>query len=253
MTPPVVLLHALAVPSDMWHAPRMALAAEGHQVIAFDQRGYGDVPLGDAAPSLGVVADDLASALDAAGHDVAVLAGCSMGGYLAMEFARRHPGRLAGLALLSTRAVADAPAVAAERLRFAEAIGDLTGGGRFIDEAVSALLAPEFARRNPDVLKRLRAAMASVPPAAIAWSQRAIAARSGALDVLAEAVVPAVVLYGTADSLTSAQDALLMADALPLGRLVPVDDAGHLLPLEAPDLVTAALRDLVSEIAAVAR
>ncbi len=253
MTATVVLLHALAVPSGMWDATRVALAADGHSVIAFDQRGYGGVPLGEAEPSLAVVADDLARELDAAGQDRAVLAGCSMGGYVAMEFARRHPDRLAGLALLSTRGAADAPAVAAGRLRFAEAILDPGRRDRLIGETVPALLAPEFAGRRPEVLDWLRAAVASVPPEAIAWSQRAIAARPGAHDVLAAADVPAVVLHGTADALTSAEDARLMAEALPHGRLVPVAGAGHLLPLEAPDVVSAALRELVTGIAAVAR
>jgi pimeloyl-ACP methyl ester carboxylesterase len=250
---PFVLLHALAVPSGMWDAPRAALAADGHDVVAFDQRGYGGVPLGDAEPSLGVVADDLARELDAGGHDKAVVAGCSMGGYVALEFARRHPGRLAGLALLSTRAVADAPDVAAGRLQFAEAILDAGRRDRLIAATVPALLSPEFARHHPEVSEWLRTAVERVPPAAIAWSQRAIAGRTGALDVLAELAVPALVVHGTADALTSAEDARLMADALPRADPRSIDGAGHLLPLEAPDTVTAALRGLLAEIVAVAR
>jgi pimeloyl-ACP methyl ester carboxylesterase len=253
MTVPVVLLHALAVRSGMWDVTRTALTAAGHHVIAFDQRGYGNTGLGDAEPSLGVVADDLARELDAGGHELAVLAGCSMGGCVAMEFARRHPGRLAGLALLSTRAGADTPAVSAGRRRFAEAILDPALRDPLIDATVPTMLAPGFGQRHPDAFARLRAVVAGVPPAAIAWSQRAMAARAGAREVLAGIEVPAVVLRGTADGLTSAEEAHQVADALPRGTFVPVEGAGHLLPLEAPDAVTAALRGLMSEISAVAR
>jgi pimeloyl-ACP methyl ester carboxylesterase len=253
VTLPVVLLHALAIPSGMWAGCRAALATAGHHVIAFDQRGYGGSRLGDAGPSLGVVADDLARELDAGGHEPAVLAGCSMGGCVAMEFARRHPGRLAGLALLSTRAVADAPAVAAARLQFAETILDRTRREALIDRTVPTMLAPGFERQYPAEFKWLRAAVRGVPPTAIAWSQRAMAVRAGALEVLAGVDVPAVVLRGTADGLTSAEEAKQLVDALPRGKLVPIDGAGHLLPLEAPAPVTTALLGLVAETSAVAR
>ena len=77
----------------MWAAQQHALRAGRPPVFAPDQRGHGGTPLGTGDPSLDVVADDLARALDGHGIDSAVLAGSSMGGYVAMAFLRRHPGR----------------------------------------------------------------------------------------------------------------------------------------------------------------
>lgn len=80
----------------MWQAQARALRSLGHPVLTPDQRGFGTTPLGDAPPSLDVVADDLARTLDERGMDRAVLAGSSMGGYVAMAFLRRFPDRVAG-------------------------------------------------------------------------------------------------------------------------------------------------------------
>lgn len=115
---PVVLLHALSLDSSMWDTHREALEGRGHLVVAPDQRGFGATPLGNEPPSLDTVADDLARELDARGIERAVLVGVSMGGYAAMAFLRRHPGRALALALLSTRADMDDEAARTAREGF---------------------------------------------------------------------------------------------------------------------------------------
>ncbi|WP_131763376.1 alpha/beta fold hydrolase, partial [Actinomadura fibrosa] len=120
----VLLLHALSMDSSMWAGQRIALAERGHLVLAPDLRGHGRRPLGGAAPSLDVLADDLAALLDEHGVGDAVVAGCSLGGYVAMALLRRHPGRVRALALLSARVRADTPEERDQRLRFAAAVLD---------------------------------------------------------------------------------------------------------------------------------
>jgi pimeloyl-ACP methyl ester carboxylesterase len=85
----------------------------------------------------------------------------------------------------------------------------------------------------------------SVSGADIAWAQQVIAVRPSSWDVLAAFTRPAVVLVGADDELVSVPDARATADALPHARLRVVPDAGHLLPLEAPQAVRAALESLL--------
>jgi len=105
---PLVLLHAFPLSRAMWTSQVTALAGDC-RVITPDQRGFGGSPLGGDPPSLDVAADDLAALLDRLELDRVVLAGLSMGGYLAMAFLRRYPGRVGALGLLDTRAGADSP------------------------------------------------------------------------------------------------------------------------------------------------
>src|SRR5262249_58368023 len=87
-----------------WDDIAVALA-ERQRVIALDFRGFGESEL--APYSLETLADDVAALLDALGIPIAALGGLSMGGYVALAFARRHPARLGRLILADTRAAAD--------------------------------------------------------------------------------------------------------------------------------------------------
>ncbi|MCX4824949.1 alpha/beta hydrolase [Streptomyces sp. NBC_01142] len=245
---PVVLLHALSLHSSMWQAQQRALSERGHPVVAFDQRGFGSAPLGDARPSLDVVADDLARVLDARGIGRAVLAGSSMGGYVVMAFLRRHPDRAAAVALLSARATADTPEVREQRLRFAEAV--MADGVRdaMLSQVTPRLLGATTRGARPDVLARVLEDARAADPAALAWAQRAIAARPDDTDTLRATRVPAVVIAGDEDELVSAEESRHSVNALPQGELVTVEGAGHLQPLEAPGAVTAALCALLDRI-----
>lgn len=245
---PVVLLHALSLNASMWDAQRRALQAIGHPVIAPDQRGFGSVPLGDEPPSLDLVADDLARTLDALGAGPVLLAGSSMGAYTAMAFLRRHPGRTAGLALLSARATADTPEARAQRLRFAELIRDEEVRPQLIARTTPSLAGATTRAERPDLVERLLADTAKADPAALAWAQRAVADRPDSTDTLRAATVPAVVIAGEEDELVGAEESLRTAALLRHGRLVTVPGAGHLQPLETPDRVTRELLGLLDEI-----
>ncbi|MFD0568591.1 alpha/beta fold hydrolase [Kitasatospora gansuensis] len=248
----MVLLHALSLHSSMWEHHTEALRARGHQVIAFDQRGFGSAPLGTPEPTLDVVADDLAQLLDAQGLAQAVLVGSSMGAYTAMAFLARHPGRTAGLALLSARATADSPEALAQRLQFAALIEDDAARPTVIERTTPLLVGPAAREQQPDLVTRLLADARAADPQALAWAQRAIAARPDATATLRATDVPAVVIAGADDVLVGPDESRHTADSLPQGHLVTVPGAGHLQPLESPAAVTAALHELLDRIEAAA-
>ncbi|WP_019891722.1 alpha/beta fold hydrolase [Streptomyces purpureus] len=244
----IVLLHALSLTSTMWQAQAEALRAEGHHVLTPDQRGFAATPLGDDPPSLNAAADDLARLLDATGHPQAVLAGCSLGAYTAMTFLARHPGRTLALALISARATADTPETRAQRRQFAQLIQDPDARAAVIDRTTPMLLGPTTRTRHPDLLAHTLTQAHAADPAALAWTQAAIADRADATATLAATHVPALVLHGAEDALVTAAESAHTAAALPDGHLITLPATGHLPPLEAPDAVTHHLRALVERI-----
>ncbi|MYW15285.1 alpha/beta fold hydrolase [Streptomyces sp. SID2955] len=246
---PVVLLHALPLSSAMWQAQAAALRARGHTVLAPDQRGFGATPLGTEPPSLDAVADDLAALLDAHDLPTVALAGCSMGGYAAMAFLRRHPHRVRALALFATRAAADSPEAAGERHRFAELVLDDTLRDQVVRRTTPLLLGATTRARRPDLVDEVTAMARAAAPEAVAWAQRAIAARPDSLDLLRGTDVPALVVTGAEDELVAEKEAVAMADALPRGRLVTLPATGHLQPVEAPQAVTDLLTALLDDAA----
>jgi pimeloyl-ACP methyl ester carboxylesterase len=235
------MLHALSLSSRMWTEQRGALLQLGHRVLAPDQR----TPPETAAPSLNAVADDLACTLDRQGIREAVMVGSSMGGYVAMAFLRRHPGRVRALALLATKAGADDAETAAQRQLFAELVLDPASRSRVVSSAIPKLLGATTRAERPGVVERVREIVEAAAAEAIAWSQRAIAARRDSFDVLRAVNVPSVVVAGEEDELIPVAEARQLAEALPQGELITIPGAGHLTPMEAPDIVTATLTDLL--------
>lgn len=96
---PVVFLHAGVCDHRMWEGQVEAASAAGYRAIAYTRRGFGDAISPDEPFSH---LEDLEVLLAQLGIHAAVFVGSSMGGGLAIDFALRHPGRTAGLALVGT-------------------------------------------------------------------------------------------------------------------------------------------------------
>src|SRR5688572_8450151 len=117
--PTIVLLHAGVCDRRCWREVGARLAAAGREVVAYDRRGFGDVPPADG-PFRHV--DDVLAVLDAVSPDApAWLVGSSMGGGVALDAAVEAPDRVAGLVLI-------APAVSGDPEPDEEAYIAATGG-----------------------------------------------------------------------------------------------------------------------------
>ena len=242
---PVVLLHAFPLERSMWAPVSERLDAAGVATVRVDLPGAGASPLPDAGPpDLAASADGVVGVLDRLGAARAVVAGVSMGGYVALALARRHPARLAGLALVDTRAGADDDAARANRARVADAVEGAVGTAA-LAPMIDGLLGATTRAERPDVVRRVAEALRAARPEGVAWSQRAMAARPDTTAELAALAVPVAVVVGEEDVLATPAVARRMAAALADAVLTVVPRAGHLTPLEAPDAVAAALLALV--------
>jgi pimeloyl-ACP methyl ester carboxylesterase len=246
---PVVLLHAFPLERSMWAPVAERLAAATVPVVTVDLPGLGASPLPPGAPDLVASATGVVGLLDEVGAARAIVGGVSMGGYVALTVARRWPDRLAGLALVDTKAEADGGQARSNRERIAAAVeGD--AGTRALSPMLDGLLGATSHERRPDVVERVRAALQAARPDGVAWSQRAMAARPDSTDLLTGLDLPAAVVVGAQDGLTPPSAAHAMAEALPDAVLTVLPHAGHLSPLEDPDGVAAALLALVLRVGA---
>jgi pimeloyl-ACP methyl ester carboxylesterase len=245
----VVLLHAFPLDGRMWAPQAEALAGTGtYQVIVPDLRGFGaakEQAVDEAAMDL--LADDVARLLDDRGLDRVVLGGLSLGGYVAFAFVRRHADRLSGLLLLSTRAGADAEEARAERLAMADRV--LAEGNGFVPEVMlPRLLGPTTLKERPELVQRVTSLIAEQDPRAVAAAQRGMAARPDSSDVLGSIAVPTLVVTGEEDKLTGPDEGRELAAGIPGARFLLVEQAGHLVNLERPEVVNEALLDFVAPI-----
>ena len=173
------------------------------------------------------------------------LAGLSMGGILAMEVLAQAPDRIERLALLDTNPLAERPEVQARRApQIARALkGDLAGVMR--DE-----MKPNYLAEGPGqkgVLDLCLDMALTLGPQVFADQSRALRDREDRQAALASFKGPALVLMGAEDRLCPRDRHDLMHGLMPRSRLVVIDGAGHLPPLERPDETTAALRRWLEE------
>ncbi|MEV4936520.1 alpha/beta fold hydrolase [Streptomyces zaomyceticus] len=247
--PVLLLVHGHPFDHTMWQ-PQIDRFSRTHRVIAPDLRGYGRTPLGTPrdttgaggrprATGLGDFAEDLVDLLDALDVRDCVLAGLSMGGQIAMEFRRRHPGRLRGLVLADTFPAAETEEGRAARNAMADRF--LAGGAdavrEYADEVLDRMVAPYNTHAAPHVHRM----MCATDPAGAAAALRGRAERPDYRQTLTTVPFPALVVVGRDDTYTPVADAEEMHALLPHSTLAVVERAAHLPNLERPEEFDAAL------------
>jgi len=239
--PALLFLHAFPLGLSMWDPQVEALVAT-HRVVRFDARGFGASAADELTPlTMERIADDGAFLLDQLWIGKAVVHGCSMGGYAAFAFARRHPRLVAGLVLQDTRAGADTAEARANRAKLAARVLD-DGSQAAVEAFLPKLVGETSHRERPALVASVRERILAASPRGIANALHGLAARPDSRETLPKISVPTLVLVGEEDVLTPPEEATAMAAAIPGARLEVIPRAGHLANLENPDAVNAALR-----------
>ncbi len=245
--PAIALLHAGVCDRRSWREVGERLGAAGRDVVAYDRRGFGEVP--PAAEPFRHV-DDLLAVLDAVSPDApAWLVGSSMGGGVALDAALEAPERIAGLVLL-------APAVSGDPGPGDEAYNAATDGlADAIDAAFTAGAVEECNRLEIRLWLDGPAGpegRVSGPPRELALDMNRIvlandvAAESAdgasgldAASRLHEIAIPAIVACGDLDVPIKLESSAELADALPNATYRSLPGRAHLPYLEAPDEIAA--------------
>jgi 3-oxoadipate enol-lactonase len=244
--PPVLFVHGYPLDRTLWQHQLGALT--GFRRIAPDLRGLGLSDAPDLGYSMATYADDLAALLDALHADQVVLCGLSMGGYIALEFARRYRTRLRGLILMSTRAEADNPEVRKAR-EVAMQVARERGAGAIAAQMVTKLFAPGAAESMPQVVERVRQMMEAAPVKGITGALAAMRDRPDSTPTLSELEgLPTLVVVGDQDQVIPPAVGREMAGAIPSATLSIIPGAGHLAPVEQPIATTRVLAEFLQSL-----
>ena len=225
----LILLPGLACDAALWQPQQPALAAahrSGPVVVAdVNQRA-------DSIPAM-------AALLLAEHPGELLLAGCSMGGMLAMEAARQAPRRVRGLALLGTSARPDTPALIALRT---QAIAEFAAGRVEMLLRANAMFAFHPAHA-PRLVENYIAMVMRAGADGLIRQNRAVMARPDLRPYLGAIACPTLVVAGQNDQLTPPECAHELADGIPGAQLQLLPECGHMLTWEQPQAVTTALVD----------
>jgi pimeloyl-ACP methyl ester carboxylesterase len=243
----VVLLHAFPLDRAMWEPQLRPLADAGYRILAPDLPEFGETTPGSEVFAIERTADVIADFLDEIGIEKAVVGGVSMGGYIAMAFARRHPLRLTALILADTKAPPDDDDARANRDRL---IADVKVGGptAAADALLPKLVSPTTRERHAEVIEQARSIILRQRAAAIIAALYALRDRPDALPALASIGVPTLVIVGEDDAVTPPSAAEQLARRIPGAELVMIPKAGHLSNLENAEAFNSAVISFLAKL-----
>lgn len=241
--PTIVLSHGVTLANRVWVYQFDSLPELGFRVVAYDHRGHGESRCGDSRHSLANLALDAKTVLEAVDARNAVFVGHSMGGVavqaLALDHGRVVRERLAGMVLLSTIGRVPMAKLPGAGDAFMQVISRGPGIGAFMRQPTLGytLVRLGFGRkayaRHVELVRRI---IAECPNDT---SHEATGALLG-LDFLSRLPalsVPTLVIGGTADVLAPILESRRLAEAIPDSRLVELAGLGHMIMLEAPEVL----------------
>lgn len=240
--PTLVLLHAFPLDRSMW-APQLDALSDVARVIAPDFPGFGDSSPG--AFTVETAADLVAEFLAALNISKALVCGLSMGGYVALAFARQHADKLAGLILADTRAGVDDTNAKANRTKAIELTTE-KGSAALFEGMVPKVLSDSTRESKPEVVERLKGIAAKQPAASVVTALQALRDRPDANPGLKAIAVPTLVLVGEHDAVTPPLASANLSAQIRGSKLVHIPGAGHLSNAENPGAFNAAVREFLA-------
>ena len=237
---PVLLVHGYPLDHTIWIPVAEGLKQDA-RVILPDLRGFGKSPDSNEIYTMRLLAEDLHALINRLGLGRVILVGHSMAGYSALSFAHSYPEELLGLGLVATQADPDLPE--RRQARLITARDGKRRGVPFMVEGMAEKLTPSV-----ELQKSLHQLMLRNRVTSLVNALKGMAEREDANPWLPGISVPAVVIAGDQDQIIPLERAATMAQMLRKGWLVTIPGSGHMPMLENPEVVVAALKQLICHV-----
>lgn len=230
---PLVLLHGFCEDSTVWEA--MLPYLNDASLLRIDLPGFGgsDLPV---SSNLEYYARDVHEALQALGVQQYRLIGHSLGGYVALEYARLYGAHLSELVLLHSHPYPDDETRIQNRRRGIEM---LQQGKRdlYVAQLFPNLFAPEFAEKHPEIIQKIIENGQRQSPAGIIAALEAMIARPSYEPVLQQCACPVRFILGEKDTLIPLESGIRAATMPTVSSLHILKGVGHMGMWEAPGKV----------------
>jgi len=242
--PPLILIHGIGAARDTWRFVVPGLT-DHFTVVSYDLRGHGTSPMPDGEFGLDELVDDLERVRELTGFEQAHFAGHSLGGMIGPAYARKYPGRVLSLGLLSTAAgrTEDDSAKVWAVVRAMEE----KGVAQVLDTLIDRWYTDAFIKDHPDIVdRRLKQVVGTDEQ--VFMNVFRIYAGTEMMPWLHEVEAPSLVLTGEFDGGCNPRLNQLIADALPNSELVVLPGLKHSILLEAGEEVATHLVRFVGAI-----
>ncbi|GGH78836.1 pimeloyl-ACP methyl ester carboxylesterase [Filimonas zeae] len=242
---PVVLLHGFGEDSRVWNN-QIAWLEQSFQVIAPDIPGSGGSDRLHDLPEAGIeeYADAMYALLQQEHITRCTLLGHSMGGYIALALAQKHPDIINGLGLVHSTAFADNEEKKANRQRGIQMM-DQYGGAAFLKTTIPNLFSVSYKMTNADEINKLIEQGNEFSTQSLQQYYYAMMTRPDRSSVLTEIKKPVLFIAGTEDVAVPINDVLKQTSMPDYSYIHVLDHVGHMGIWETPDIVNRFISDFV--------
>jgi len=225
----LLFVHGSGGSQAIW-TNQLAGLGQNFLALAVDLPGHGDSE-GAPSPEVRKYSDFIFDFTERALGAKVILAGHSLGGAIAIDFALRFPDKLSGLILICTGA----------KLRVAPFILENCKAGNLFPESVNFSYS-DFA--NPDLKKQAMLEMENTDPN-IYYNDFLACDNFNCLDRIGAIMVPTLVIGAANDLLTPPKYSQYLADNIPNAQLRIIEQSGHMVMREQPEQVNALIKEFV--------
>lgn len=239
--PRLALIHSLALDGRIWDGLVEALAGD-IEILVYDCRGHGQSEKRPGHYTAQLFAEDLAAVMNHCGWTSAFVAGCSMGGCVALAFGAAYPQRASGLGLIDTSAWWGPTAPQDWRAR---ADGAAKAGlSPMVPIQLGRWFSDKYRESHPGTMDTItRVFLAS--DMSCYQSSCAMLGETDLRDIARSLRMPVAVVVGQEDQATPLAMSESLHELIPHSILTIIPGGRHLTPIEFPHEVARTLQDLV--------
>ncbi len=240
--PTIVLLHGHPVSPVIWDFLTSSLEDE-YAVIKPDFSRLTN------HTSVEAYADELQGQLSSSEMGACVLIGHSMGGYIALALADKHPERVKGIVLFHSTAFADPDTDEQRQKRQdAQTMLETAGGHAFVEKTIPGLFSDEHRQSLASTVQQLVDAHKDLPTEAMLAGLQAIRTRPDRSGMLQNADFPILVIAGRHDKAIPFERSEELKQKLPNAEFVVLEHAAHLGMVEEPEASLLAIKPFLEKI-----
>jgi pimeloyl-ACP methyl ester carboxylesterase len=242
----VIFVHGFPFNHLMWNY-QISKFSSGYLCITYDVRGLGESDPGDGQYTIESFVDDLEMVMSELKLTNPVLCGFSMGGYISLRAVERMEGMFGGLILCDTKSSDDSNE---GRINRALGINKINSEGvkKYVGDFISNCFCEYSLENKKELVRQYIKGSEYFSPIGIKGCLLAMAGRTDTTEYLTKLHIPVLVLCGEEDNLTTPDVMMGMSDKIHNSEFYTIPKAGHLSPIENPDVVNKYIENFLKKL-----
>ena len=241
----IIFVHGFPFDHTMWQA-QVDEFNKNYLCISYDIRGLGDSPAGDGQFTMESFVDDLETIINELKLNRSVLCGLSMGGYISLRALERMQEIFSAAILCDTRSEADNNEGKLKRAAGIKRINK-EGLAPFAKEFITNCFGNDFKQNKKNDLEKIIEKSSQFNPVGVIGGLLAMLSRADTTAILGKINIPTLLICGEQDTLTPPPVMMDMFHKINKAEFVEIPNAGHMTPIENPQMVNKAIRDFLVE------